>query len=153
MSTIIKGEMAKRGIEINNSTIEDFANKMKAEGGKDVFAVMMGEKLKEAADSRNILVVGFRSVAEFETVERTLGFDIPLIELLAPQKLRFERLSERSTLPIQSIDVLLMRDRSNIRMGILELFEHADYVVSNTGSKDELKESIEELILKLGEKE
>lgn len=151
LSGVIKEEMQRRGVTVTNESLEEFANRMKKENGRDVFAVMMGEKLRKRNDS-NILVVGFRSLQEFETMERIVGEDLPLIVVSTPQKLRFKRLSERKNLPIKSLDAFMMREKSNIQMGILDLMERADFIVSNSGSREELKESIDDLIEKIGEK-
>ncbi len=152
-STVIKEEMKRKGIEITPESVEIFANKMKSENGKEVFAVMTGKKIKAMLDDHNILSVGSRSIAEFEAIEKAVGVDLKLIVLTTPQKLRFKRLSERKVLGIKSPDVLLLKDKSNVDMGMLELMERADYLISNTGSRKELEESIHELLEKLGETE
>jgi dephospho-CoA kinase len=152
-STAIKEEMKKHGVEITPSNIESFTNKMKTERGKAFFAAITGERVKEAGQDHDILVIGFRSVAEFEELERVLGSKIPLIVLTTPEGLRFERLSERKIMAIKSKDEFITRDRSNIGQGILKLIEKADYLISNTGSKDELEESILELLEKIGDNE
>jgi dephospho-CoA kinase len=152
-STIIKEEMKKKGIAVSPESVEAFANKMKNEHGKDVFAIMTGKRLRERLDSNNFLVVGPRSLAEFEAFERAVGMNLRLIALMSPQKTRFNRLSTRKVLGIKSPYVLMLKDKSNIGMGISELIDRADYVISNTGSKKELEESIRELLMKLGDTE
>ncbi len=152
-STAIKDEMKKKGAEITPSNIESFTNKMKSEHGKAFFAAITGERVKAAEQDHDILVIGFRSVAEFEELERVLGSNIPLIVLTTPEGMRFERLSERKVMAIKSKDEFITRDRSNIGQGILKLIGRADYLISNTGSKDELEESIIELLEQIGDKE
>ncbi len=151
MSGIIKEEMRRLKIRVNPESVEEFVNKEKAERGKDVFAVMMGKRLRGLG--HNVLVIGFRSVAEFETVERAVGMKLPLIAISSPEKLRFRRLSGRRTLPVKSPEKFRMRERSNIRMGILEVLARADYLVANTGTRKEFDESIEELIRRIAETE
>lgn len=152
-STVIKEEMKKEGITVNPKNVEIFANRMKAEQGKDVFANMTGKKIRAMLDDHNLLFVGARSIAEFEAIERAVGIKLRLIALTTPQKMRFKRLSERKILGIKSPEVLLLKDKSNIDQGMLELIKRADYLVSNTGSRKELEESINELIGKIGEDE
>jgi dephospho-CoA kinase len=152
-SAVIKEEMRKRGIAVNPKSVEIFAKRMKAEHGKDVFANMTGKLMKKMLDDRNILFVGARSISELEAIERAVGIKLKLIALTTPQKTRFKRLSERKVLGIKSPDVLLLKDRSNIDMGMLELVKRANYLVSNTGSRKELEESINELIGLIGDEE
>ncbi|MDE1865280.1 MAG: AAA family ATPase [Candidatus Micrarchaeota archaeon] len=152
LSGIIKAEMTSRGIKPTNRSIEDFANKMKASHGSDFFSARVGKMLKAKSES-DVLVVGFRSIAEFESVERAAGSQLVLIVVSVPQRLRFKRLSERKELPIKGIEQLIMRDKSNIGMGILNLLDHADFVVSNTGTKKELEASIHEVLDRIGEAE
>lgn len=152
-STVIKQEMRKRGITVNPRNVELFAKKMKNEHGKDVFAKMTGRRIGEMLDDTNILFVGARSIAEFEAIEWAVGIRLKLIALTTPQKIRFKRLSERKILGIRSQDVLLLKDKSNIDQGMLQLVKRADYLVSNTGSRKELEASINELIGKMGEDE
>jgi dephospho-CoA kinase len=152
-SAIIKEEMRKKGIEVTSESVEVFANKVKSEKGKAAFAIMTGEKVREAVEDHNILVVGMRSTAEFEAMERAAGSRIPLIEIIAPTKTRFKRLSERKVLGIKTQEIFILKDKSNISQGMPELLEKADYVISNTGSKTELKESIHELLENMKEVE
>jgi dephospho-CoA kinase len=152
-SAAIREQMRKKGIRITAKSMEEFANRMKREKGKAVFGTMAAEKLKEVPDNRNVLVVGTRSVAEFEAVERAAGSRISIVVLAAPQEIRFKRLSERQRSPVKSVDTMQMRDQSNIGMGILELFERADFVISNTGTVAELRQSIRELLGKLDKQE
>jgi dephospho-CoA kinase len=148
-SAVIKEEMRRQGIRVNPKSVEEFTIRMKAEHGREFFAVMTGRRLKERLDDHNFLVVGMRSLSEFEAIERAVGMDFKLIALVTPQKLRFKRLSERKILGIKSPEVLLLKDQSNIGQGMPELIERADYLISNTGSKGELEESIRELLAKV----
>lgn len=145
-STVIKEEMRKSGIEVTPESVEAFASKMKSERGKDYFAVITGKLLKSRDDGKDLLILGMRSVSEFDAVEAALGIDIPLIVVTLPDKARFDRLSHRRVLPIKSMDTMVMRDRSNLRMGIGELFDRVDYMISNSGTKRDLEESIRELL-------
>jgi dephospho-CoA kinase len=150
-STLIKEEMVRLGIKVDPESVEKFTLKMKAEHGKEYFAVMTGEKLKPRLDDHNFLLVGFRSIAEKEAAQRALGMNMQLIVLMSPQKTRFKRLSERKILGIKSPEVLLLKDKSNTDQGIEELMDKADYMISNTGSKKELEESIDELLKRITE--
>lgn len=150
-SATIKEEMKKRGIEITSENIETFTNKMKNENGKEFFAAITGKKVLAASQDHDILVIGFRSTAEFGELKRVVGSDIPLIVLTSPESIRFERLSERKEVAIKSKEAFLTRDKGNIGQGIDKLMETADYLISNTGSKSELEESILELLTKLGD--
>ncbi len=145
-SSVIKEEMRKRGMKVTPETVEAFANRMKSEKGKAVFAVMTGKRIRVNLDGNDILLVGFRSIAEFETVEREIGYKVPLIVVMTPLKLRFKRLSQRKVFAIKSPELFTMRDRSSLGQGIGKLMGKADYVISNTGSKKELAESIHELL-------
>lgn len=149
ISGIIKAEMRRRRIAINPMGIEAFVNKEKKEHGEDVFALMMGRMLENAKGK--ILVVGFRSIAEFEAVERLAGARLPLIALYTPERTRFKRVSGRKVFPIKNMAEFMMRERSNLDMGIGALIRRADYVVSNAGSLKDFKESIGELITIMGE--
>jgi dephospho-CoA kinase len=150
-SATIKEEMEKRGIEITSENIEVFTNKMKNENGKAFFAAITGKKVLAAAKDSDVLVIGFRSTAEFEELQKAIGSKIPLIVLTSPESIRFQRLSERKTIPIKSKEAFLTRDKGNIDQGIDKLIENADYLISNTGSTGELEESIIELLKKLGD--
>jgi dephospho-CoA kinase len=140
VSDTIKEDMRKKGMEITPKSIEEYVTKMKARHGKGIFAKETARKL--VGYRGDAAVIGMRSVGELRAVRAGLKSKIPLIFLTSPRRMRYRRLSSRRKLPIINYSLFKMRDRSNERMGISKLIHHAEFIISNVGSKGELSSEL-----------
>jgi dephospho-CoA kinase len=144
VSSTIKDKMTEEGVEIDPKSIEEYTGAMKAKYGKGVFARATAQKVRDS--DKDVAIIGMRSVEELNAVRETIGSKIPFVLLTAPKSTRYKRLSERPKLPIKSYSVFMMRETSNIDMGIGELTGHADFIIANSGTKEELKAALSDVL-------
>ncbi|WP_054853011.1 hypothetical protein [Vulcanisaeta distributa] len=103
--------------------------------------------------SLNAIVIdgGARSIREVETIEEVLSTKAVLIYVVAPWRLRFERLLRRGGRPDdpKTLEDFLMRDLRELRYGLGDLIARADYILVNDSSIDELREKARKILTSL----
>lgn len=150
LSSTIKEMMIEKKIEITPSSIIEFSLLMKHEHGADVFAKIKAKQLK--GHLGNIAIVGFRSINEVNAIRAELDSRLIMVAIVAGDDTRYERLHDRKEFKVNDKEDFNMRDKKNIAMGIKETIDSADYIISNSGTLDELKISIGQVIEGIQEK-
>ena len=143
-SSSIPPMMRAGGIPVTPESIERFAVRMQREKGKDVFFRIAARKL--IGYRGDAVIAGARSIEELDAARRILDARIPLVVLTAPEELRYTRLSRRGRLRTNSRRIFLFREKNNLRQGLGELIKNADFVVSNSGSRADLRKALKELV-------
>jgi dephospho-CoA kinase len=94
MSAPVLELMQKQGIAPTNTSIRDFATKLRAEKGAGVVAQLASEKIAKLAQGKSAAVVlGVRSPEEVEEFRKS--FTVKLIAIDAPEEERLRRVKER----------------------------------------------------------
>lgn len=151
MSAQIKENMAKEGIEVNKDSIRDFSLRKRKELGNDIVARWTIEKIK-SLPKKDILVVGLRSADEAKYFKKSGS--VTIISVVAPKMLRFERLKDRrrDDDPENYTD-FENREKKEKQFGIASAMEHADYVIRNSSTVEELTTKVEKVIRDIESKE
>ena len=99
-----------------------------------------------------LCIEGIRSIREVETFEEHFKTQMKLIFIVAPWRIRFERLLKRGRPDDpKTIEEFLERDYRELRFGLANLIARADYIIVNTYQnvedfKDELRKIFNEII-------
>jgi dephospho-CoA kinase len=145
--SVIKEEVAKRGLELTVESEEHVSRQLRKEHGMDAPARFLGEKI-EKDKSEIICMDGFRNIEEVEYMER-FG-EIFLVEVRAPKEVRHGRLIERANSrdPCDS-KAAEWRDGMEIERGLGKLLETEKYkkfVINNNGNLQNLEKRLEETL-------
>lgn len=152
MRTVVEDEMRRKGVEVNNKNLREYATKMRKEKGMDVVAKMCVPIIRNLLkNEKAILVDGVRSYEEVELYRKEFGNDFILIAIFAPLKLRFERLKKRGReWDMRTLDELKWRDEVELGWGTGKSITLADFMVDNSGSLENLQRQIDKIIPCLG---
>ncbi len=146
---ILIKECKKRGLEPTKENLSKLGDEMRKKGGMDVLAKRLWNEIEEENGDR-IVIPNFRSPQEVEYIKykaASLNGKVAfyLIMITAPPETRFSRLKTG-----ESFEQFLDRDRRDFnykKMG--EVFEMADFYVSNSGTYEELYSLLDDLMVKL----
>jgi len=153
---VIRKEVLNRGLELNTRNSEMIARKFREERGMDVASRRVGEKIKKLGDSL-VCVEGPRDMHEIEFLA-TLG-RVVIIIVKAPIETRFERTGRRKgrhlepkTRDARTFEEFKWRDSKERERGLDEVVSTGKYtkhIIDNTGTKDELRKKIDDIISSL----
>lgn len=113
LSDIIRDELKRRGIvEYTREILQDVGNEMRRKFGPDVLARRAMKQLKILGNEKYV-IDGIRNLSEIAYLKKQKQFY--LIGVKAPSQVRFERLKERITNPLQKSypEFLLEEHREN----------------------------------------
>jgi dephospho-CoA kinase len=149
MRSIVVELMKEKGIELTNRSLREFADELRKKEGYDIVARKMIGRINGM--NENALVVnGIRGYEELKRFREAFGNNFALIGVFAPQKVRFDRVMKRN-LPEdpKSWEEFVWADEKELGWGIADSFAFSDYMIVNTGSKEEMKREAGKLLGKL----
>ena len=148
MGDVIRTECRDRGLDpaFHHGEV---AKALREENGPGAIAersLPVIEDRLEAADT--VVVDGIRSGTEVDRFEAAFGEDFHLVCVEAPLETRAERLDLRGRDAVSSDDgeSLEERDRRELEFGMGEAMERAALTVENTGTLDQFREQVRELL-------
>ncbi len=148
MGDIVMKLAKKNKIEMVNVKIRDFATNMRKLHGNDFFAKETVKELNKV-QNQGIVIVGIKSKYEIKVIKRHFRH-LMLISILVPTSVRFTRLKKRARIgDPKVISDLAYRDRKELGWGLSKIINSADYIIMNTGTRAELKESLGEILQKI----
>ena len=101
----------------------------------------------EQDPSRTVILDGVRSPADVRVLRER--FDVRVVALRAPAKLRYQRMLERGRFEGETIDYLRARDRREIGLGVLHLLRQPFARVDMTGPITDVPSQAKQLADKL----
>lgn len=152
MRSVVVEMMKERGIEITNRSLREFAGELRKKEGYDVVAREMIRRIKKLKD-KALVVNGVRGYEELKRFKEAFGDKFVLIGVFAPQMVRFERVMRRN-LPEdpKSWEDFVWADEKELGWGTADSFAFSDYMIVNTGTKEEMRQEVRELLGKFLEK-
>jgi dephospho-CoA kinase len=146
MRSIVVEMMKEKGIEITNRSLREFADNLRKKEGYDIVARKMIEGIN-GMHEKALVVNGIRGYDELKRFRETFGSNFVLVGVFAPQKTRFDRVIKRN-LPEdpKSWDEFVWADEKELSWGVADSLAFSDYMVINTGSKEEMKEQAGKLL-------
>ncbi len=156
MGDIIREEMHKARLDINFTTDNAFPVEFRKKHGKDIVAKLEMKKAN-SLNAENICITGLRSAFEL-TYFKSVAPDLVLIAIDAPEEVRYRRLQSTRGRPEDPKTFEEFKARSereakgntgneeDRKAGLYAVMKMADYSISNSGTLEELRGSIEEVL-------
>lgn len=145
ISTILKAKMRKEGISISVANLEAFGMEMKKADPKLVGVAR--EAASHVAGSKlNAAISGVRCIEQVDAIRRRLRQDAWVIAATSPKLTRYGRLSRKSRMRVENMGQMSMRDHSSVSQGANELIRSADFIISNVGTKKELRKELDTVL-------
>jgi len=154
MGDVIRDELRRRGLSLNDENAGRIANELRECEGMDAIAKRCIPLIRgiEAAGAQKvkkkvIVIDGIRGIAEVKTFKKEFGTDFVLIRIDAPLILRYERIKRRGRGDdLLSLEGFKEREERENRWGMGEAMNKADKVVKNEGSLEEFKDAIKRIL-------
>ncbi|MGC8671412.1 MAG: AAA family ATPase [Candidatus Micrarchaeia archaeon] len=150
MRDAVVEEMKKQHKEITSQSLREFSTKLRQARGNDIVARLTYAKIKKLK-GKNIAITGMRSTYE-EAYFKSKIDNFVIIAVVAPEKLRFERIRKRNkpddpkTLAefksIEEKELNGFSGKRDPRHGLKMLVEHADFLIFNTGTMSDLRKDV-----------
>lgn len=157
----VRKEIRQRGLEIPNAreSFQAMSDSLRLELGTTILAQRMAagiQTLRDQGQAQNAIIDGLRHPDEVQWLKE--NFNTYVIGVIVPATTRFQRLVERGrpsdTLTLQGFEVAELRDRGinqpahgNQGDACLAL---ADTIIENIGTKNELEQKIQEILISKG---
>jgi len=148
MGDVVVNETRRRGLPVTDENVGAVASALRLEEGMDAIAVRcMGEI--ESISSPVVVVNGIRGADEV----RLFRFQFPkfiLVEVWAPERLRYERIRARGRSDdIDNLEDFKSRDSRESSWGLDEAVAMADFRIENDGSLEELESRTWDVVEKI----
>ena len=148
MGDIIREEVRRRGLELNDEIAGKIASELRAKEGMDAIAKRCVPKIREKLSEHGVVVIdGIRGIAEVEHFRKVFGDDFVLINIESPLDVRFQRsLSRKREDDISTIEELRRRDERELSWSMEEAMKAADFTVENLSDLETFREKIRDLL-------
>jgi dephospho-CoA kinase len=149
---VIFEEMKKEGLEETQDNERFTREKLRSEEGMGVCALRSLEKIKEAQQGSNVVLIeSLYSWEEYKILKRAFGDTLKVLAIYSSPALRFSRLQNRPTRPLRTFEEFEKRDWTEIentaKGGPIAV---ADYTAINDSTIEELKKEIDKVIEREG---
>jgi dephospho-CoA kinase len=146
MGDVVREETARRGLTPTDENIGGTGTALRREDGMDVIAKRCIPKIR-SIKSKIVVVDGIRNINEIEYYKNEFGNDFRLIAINTPFEIRFERVKKRARSDdMKSMDELKRRDEREKGWGLERAIEKAEINSDNTGSIEEFRKKMEQLL-------
>jgi len=147
MGDVIRNEANHRKIAPSDENLGKIALEMRKNYGPEIIAEKCVKLIKKL-ESEVFFIDGLRSMAEVIVFRKYWKF--PLIATVVDEKIRYERLSKRKRPDDpNSLSEIRDRDQREIRFGLNEVIENANYKINNNLSEAEVQRETRVLIFKI----
>jgi len=151
LSDVLREEAAKEGVAVTRDHLVQIGNRLRDQGGPGVLA----EKIVAKLDPEKYYVIdSIRHPSEVQALKRRKDFY--LLEVYAPQKLRFERIKQRNRekdpKTFEEFQALETREGSSEKATDQQLdatLSLADRKIKNNGPLKELQDEIKTVLLEV----
>ncbi len=138
-------EVKNRGLPLEAKVVGQVADEMRTEKGPDIWARRTLKKVDSGA--KLVVIDGIRSLAELQVFKAALGNDFVLVHIHLPEAQRMARVLERGREDdTVTEEAFRARDERELSWGLAEVLEEADVIISNTGTKQELRLNVAYLL-------
>ncbi|MHA1672960.1 MAG: AAA family ATPase [Promethearchaeota archaeon] len=147
MGDVIREETLRQKLDINSHNLGKIAQSLRELNGPDIIANRCIQKIQKSL-APTVLVDGIRSMHEISVFQT--HFTVIIIAIVVPDEIRIQRLLDRKRAD-DSADMadILARDSREIRFGLKQVIETAQYSIDNSGSQKELEEQSQQLFSQL----
>ena len=147
MGDVIRNEANHRNIAPSDENLGKIALELRKNYGPEIIAEKCVSLIKKL-ESNVFFIDGLRSMAEVIVFRKYWKF--PLIATVVDEKIRYERLSNRKRPDDpNSLSEIRDRDQREIRFGLNEVIENANYTINNNLSEMDVQQETRALIFKI----
>ena len=147
MGDVIRNEANHRKIAPSDENLGKIALEMRKNYGPEIIAEKCVKLIKKL-ESEVFFIDGLRSMAEVIVFRKYWKF--PLIATIVDEKIRYERLSNRKRPDDpNSLSEIRDRDQREIRFGLNEVIENANYTINNNLLEMDVQQETRALIFKI----
>ena len=147
MGDVIRSEAKRRKIQSNDENLGKIAQELRKNYGSEIIAEKCVSLIKKV-ESEVYFIDGLRSMAEVNVFRKYWKF--PLIATIVDEDIRYERLSNRKRPDDPtSASEIWDRDHREIKFGLNEVIENANYKINNNLSEIEVQKETRALIFKI----
>ena len=144
MGDYVRREAFRRGLKPTRENLSMLAHRLREEMGGDAVARLCIDDI--LSSDRPVVIDGIRSPLELDFFKSRIP-SMLLVFVDAPIEKRFSFLSSRGRMDDpRCVGDLIARDEEEIRFGMMELKDRADYVLVNDGGLRELEERVEDML-------
>lgn len=149
MGDLVREETEVQGLKLNDENVGKIAHGEREKHGYGIWARLTLRKMeKMELDSDDLVIIdGIRGSAEVDVFINAFLDRFKTIAVRMPTERRFELIQKRKRkdAPISRAE-FDERDERESKWGIKDAIEKADYVIFNTGTLDELRAAMKELL-------
>ena len=150
--------LKKNNVPINDPrATREFTLMIREKYGKDIYAKYALKKIKKSM--RHIVIMGVRSTYEMDRIKKHIK-DVKVIALLSPLKISYKRLRTRAKPEdpknLSDFNWLVTRekrgfmsDKKEEKHGVMVLIKKSDFAISNVGTIDDLRASLNQVLVKI----
>ena len=144
-------KLKEEGLEDTPENEKYMREKLRKELGMGAFAILLLPKIKELAESHDVVLDGLYSWDELKILKDEFGDELTTIAIIVDKKIRYQRLSVRPNRPFNHEEAK-KRDISEIEnIAKAGPIAYADYYIDNNGTFDDFDQRLEEILSKLEE--
>jgi len=150
-------KIKEKDLKVNEVNEKKVREGLRKEYGMGAFATLNMPKLDELLKKSNVVIDGLYSWSEYKILKEKYGDLMSVVAVYAPPKLRYQRLQNRSienddknrfrSIPEKDAKARDFADIENIEKG--GPIAMADFTILNTGTIDELKERVKEILIEI----
>jgi dephospho-CoA kinase len=150
--------LKKAKIPLNDPrATREFTRRLREEHGKDIYSRYAVKKIRKSM--KHVVLMGVRTTYELDYLRKKVE-GIKIIAIKSPFETRFERMKKRAK-PEDPKNIADFRwlntrekrgfllDKKEEKHGVVVIMGMADYVLNNTGTKEDLKNRLMELLVKI----
>jgi len=150
-------KIKEKGLKINETNEKKIREGLRKEYGMGAFALLNIPKIDELLKKSNIVVDGLYSWSEYKILKKRYGDSMCVVAVYAPPKLRYERLKNRSVENDEKKRFRFLTEKEAKARDFAEIeniekggpITMADFTILNTGTIDELKEKVKEILISI----
>ncbi len=143
MGDLVRGEVKRRGLELDDATVGGLANTEREKHGMGIWALRTLPRIS----GTKVLIDGVRGLAEIDVYRGAYPDSLHVISIEASDQIRYQRIKERgrkdATVTRERFDERDERERS---WGLAEAMAEADYRILNESSLERFRKEAERVL-------
>ena len=139
-------KLKEKGLEVTPENEKMMREKLREDLGMGAFATILLPKIKELAETGNVVLDGLYSWDEYKILDNELKKQMVTIGIVCDKKIRYSRLKKREIRPLTSSEAR-DRDLSEIEnIAKAPPIAYADYYIFNNGTLEDYEKRLDEII-------
>ncbi len=148
---VVKEVVEMEGLEPNRENMQKVAREKRDKEGESVFSKIVLDKII-ASKCEKVVVKDLRTAGDVKTIRDHFKTQMKIIKIVATAQLRFERMKARGRPgDPKTLEEFLQQEKREEELGFTKAFNFTDFMVFNTGSREELYSQVDKIMNSLDE--